>query len=206
MESDLYTFKKSVRYTSRMLFDHQRGKRGEKLRERIYGCSNFKHLSLYCAMYLGNCQVFICRPALSTYFYATKYWRQTLLQLAIQLNCSRYGSKEYEHGVDILVECPEYRFLSIVALMMIVQLEFPWPKFICDMLNRVVLVWNINHRYSLLGGDCPDGNSSDRAGKKYRLSLSVASMVVVLDGDFDAVVSVIYLSIHYYSLMVLDFC
>ena len=58
--------------------------------------------------------------------------------------------KEYEHGVDILVECimfkivvfmllvfiifvfispgPEYRFLSIVALMMIVQLEIPMAK------------------------------------------------------------------------------
>ncbi|KAH9528774.1 hypothetical protein DERF_002688 [Dermatophagoides farinae] len=201
MESDLYTFKKSVRYTSRMLFDHQRGKRGEKLRERIYGCSNFKHLSLYCAMYLGNCQVFICRPALSTYFYATKYWRQTLLQLAIQLNCSRYGSKEYEHGVDILVEC----ITSGISIFINRCSDDDRPVGI-PMAKIYLLVWNINHRYSLLGGDCPDGNSSDRAGKKYRLSLSVASMVVVLDGDFDAVVSVIYLSIHYYSLMVLDFC
>lgn len=51
-----------------------------------------------------------------------------------------------------------------------------------------VLVWFgisiIVIRY--FGGDCPDGNSSDRAGKKYRLSLFVASMVVVLNGDFDA--------------------
>ena len=117
------------------------------------------------------------------------------------------------HGQNLFVIC-----WIVLLLMMIFTSCF------------YVLVWFgisiIVIRY--FGGDCPDGNSSDRwlsvifdllfvdfnscfyhssAGKKYRLSLSVASMVVVLDGDFDAScicdIFIPYIIIHW---LVLDFC
>ncbi|KAH9511398.1 hypothetical protein DERF_009863 [Dermatophagoides farinae] len=148
---------------------------------KIYHCT--------VAMYLGNCQVsYVDRRCLHISMQKNTGAKRNWLQLAIQLNCSRYGSKRIRtrSGISIFINrCSdddrpvgnshgqnlssglEYQSSLFVTLVVIVRMEIP----------VTVLVRNIDCRYPLL---------------RWWSSLMEISMPVV---------SVIYLSIHYYSLI-----